>query len=243
MEEVENQKAQLLLAVKEGNADRQVLLFRQLQQSLITTRDLGNRKLEISSRLLEIVEDYKQQLAQKQKAVDSSSTDEFYQAPRLSSGVKEVSAVESKSKRSSGTKRARPHQSVEPVEEEINGHVRDSVSQLSSISNSNNGRSAKKKIKTIKKKTNAVNVKAADESPPSFPAVPMPDLTSQPLDPNEPTYCLCQQVSFGEMIGCDNEECPIEWFHFQCVNLTSKPKGKWYCPQCSQGRRNSKPLK
>ncbi|CAH3152588.1 unnamed protein product, partial [Pocillopora meandrina] len=48
-----------------------------------------------------------------------------------------------------------------------------------------------------------------------------------PIDPNEPTYCLCNQVSFGEMIGCDNEECPIEWFHFQCVGLTTKPKGKW----------------
>ena len=35
--------------------------------------------------------------------------------------------------------------------------------------------------------------------------VPMPDLTSQPLDPNEPLYCLCHQVSFGEMIGCDND--------------------------------------
>ena len=35
---------------------------------------------------------------------------------------------------------------------------------------------------------------------------PMPDLSSQPLDPDEPTYCHCQQVSFGEMIGCDNEE-------------------------------------
>ena len=34
----------------------------------------------------------------------------------------------------------------------------------------------------------------------------MPDLNSQPLDPDEPTYCLCNQVSFGEMIGCDNEE-------------------------------------
>lgn len=25
-----------------------------------------------------------------------------------------------------------------------------------------------------------------------------------PVDPNEPTYCLCHQVSYGEMIGCDN---------------------------------------
>lgn len=27
-----------------------------------------------------------------------------------------------------------------------------------------------------------------------------------PVDPNEPTYCLCNQVSYGEMIGCDNPD-------------------------------------
>lgn len=36
--------------------------------------------------------------------------------------------------------------------------------------------------------------------------VPQPDFSSEPIDPDEPTYCLCQQVSFGEMIGCDNED-------------------------------------
>lgn len=53
-----------------------------------------------------------------------------------------------------------------------------------------------------------------------------------PLDPNEPKYCTCHQVSFGEMIACDNKDCRIEWFHFACVDLKSKPKGKWYCPEC-----------
>ena len=52
------------------------------------------------------------------------------------------------------------------------------------------------------------------------------------IDPNEPTYCICQDVSWGEMIGCDNNDCPIEWFHFGCMGLTAKPKGKWYCPKC-----------
>lgn len=27
-----------------------------------------------------------------------------------------------------------------------------------------------------------------------------------PIDPNEPTYCFCGQVSFGEMIACDNDD-------------------------------------
>jgi len=52
------------------------------------------------------------------------------------------------------------------------------------------------------------------------------------IDPDEPRYCLCDQVSYGEMIGCDNDLCPIEWFHFGCMGLTAKPKGKWYCPKC-----------
>ena len=34
------------------------------------------------------------------------------------------------------------------------------------------------------------------------------------------------------MICCDNKACKIEWFHFNCVKLTTKPKGKWYCPNC-----------
>lgn len=57
-------------------------------------------------------------------------------------------------------------------------------------------------------------------------------------DPDEPLYCLCNQISFGEMIGCDNSNCQIEWFHFSCVQLVTKPKGKWYCPECRGDRSN-----
>ncbi|CAO3615179.1 unnamed protein product [Cunninghamella echinulata] len=52
------------------------------------------------------------------------------------------------------------------------------------------------------------------------------------VDPNEPVYCYCQQVSFGEMVACDNADCDIEWFHLACVNLKTVPKGKWYCDNC-----------
>lgn len=33
-----------------------------------------------------------------------------------------------------------------------------------------------------------------------------------PVDPNEPTYCLCHQVSYGEMIGCDNPDVSMNVF-------------------------------
>ncbi|KAJ3697177.1 hypothetical protein LUZ61_000882 [Rhynchospora tenuis] len=59
----------------------------------------------------------------------------------------------------------------------------------------------------------------------------------QPIDPNEPTYCICHQVSYGDMIACDNENCEGgEWFHYSCVGLTPETrfKGKWFCPTCRE---------
>ncbi|KAL8167159.1 hypothetical protein V2J09_008658 [Rumex salicifolius] len=66
---------------------------------------------------------------------------------------------------------------------------------------------------------------------------PVPADVDQPIDPNEPTYCICHQVSFGDMIACDNDNCKGgEWFHYACVGLTPETrfKGKWYCPACRE---------
>jgi hypothetical protein len=32
------------------------------------------------------------------------------------------------------------------------------------------------------------------------------------IDPNEPLYCFCQQVSYGDMVGCDNDS--VSFFFF-----------------------------
>ena len=88
--------------------------------------------------------------------------------------------------------------------------------------------------KTSKKGANAnkdIGSSAGNAAAVPWANVPQ-EIIDMPVDPNEPTYCLCQQVSYGEMIGCDNTDCPIEWFHFGCMQLTTKPKGKWYCPKC-----------
>ncbi|KAI0371808.1 hypothetical protein BV20DRAFT_1112460 [Pilatotrama ljubarskyi] len=61
-----------------------------------------------------------------------------------------------------------------------------------------------------------------------------------PPDPNEPRYCFCHQVSFGDMIACDNPDCTREWFHIGCVGLTKIPKGNWYCRECAALRKRSK---
>ncbi|KAI1401061.1 inhibitor of growth proteins N-terminal histone-binding-domain-containing protein [Hypoxylon fuscum] len=50
-------------------------------------------------------------------------------------------------------------------------------------------------------------------------------------------YCLCQHVSYGDMVACDNNDCPYEWFHWSCVGLKSEPEGRWYCPACAEAMK------
>ena len=49
---------------------------------------------------------------------------------------------------------------------------------------------------------------------------------------NTIVYCVCNNVDYGQMILCDNKHCKIGWFHFDCVGLALKPKGKWFCNNC-----------
>uniref|UniRef100_A0A182P2I9 Inhibitor of growth protein n=1 Tax=Anopheles epiroticus TaxID=199890 RepID=A0A182P2I9_9DIPT len=86
--------------------------------------------------------------------------------------------------------------------------------------------------KKKKRKTGGRGSQATREAREDTPAA------EETIDPDEPTYCLCDQISFGEMILCDNDLCPIEWFHFSCVSLISKPKGRWFCPNCRGDRPN-----
>ncbi|KLT39233.1 hypothetical protein CC85DRAFT_288783 [Cutaneotrichosporon oleaginosum] len=84
---------------------------------------------------------------------------------------------------------------------------------------------------------------------------PVPDMEMEvdiidgtEVEADDQLYCFCQQKSFGEMIGCDNDKCKYEWFHIKCVNLTAPLPETWYCPECvktlgltsSDGKRERK---
>ncbi|PWW73555.1 hypothetical protein C7212DRAFT_284731 [Tuber magnatum] len=60
------------------------------------------------------------------------------------------------------------------------------------------------------------------------------------------TYCLCDEVSHGFMVQCDNEQCTKKWFHIDCVGITEQEAKdsslKWFCPDCEgkRGKRRKK---
>ncbi|KAM0800209.1 hypothetical protein BDR22DRAFT_889576 [Usnea florida] len=37
----------------------------------------------------------------------------------------------------------------------------------------------------------------------------------------------------GQYIKCDNDDCPVSWYHWECVHVTEEPAGTWLCPKCS----------
>ena len=50
--------------------------------------------------------------------------------------------------------------------------------------------------------------------------------SDMPIDDNEPRYCTCQQVSFGEMVACDNDDvrCRVARTNKRLAHLAHPPK-------------------
>ncbi|KXT18879.1 hypothetical protein AC579_3574 [Pseudocercospora musae] len=63
-----------------------------------------------------------------------------------------------------------------------------------------------------------------------FVATPSPRASTAP---DEPVYCICRRAEHGSMVGCDNEYCDKQWFHYRCVGLTEEPRGQWLCTDCT----------
>nr|XP_057924050.1 inhibitor of growth protein 2 [Doryrhamphus excisus] len=184
----------------------------QLQRALIVSQELGDEKIHVVTQMTELVENRSRQMDSHSLCLQEPC-DAEHVVPERRPNVQETSAHERTSARR--PRRQRNSESRDSSHPSANGSLVDDAMDELSIPppREKKSKSAKKKKRKAKQER--------DASPVDF-----------AIDPNEPTYCLCEQVSYGEMIGCDNDQCPIEWFHFSCVGLTYKPKGKWYCPKC-----------
>ena len=72
--------------------------------------------------------------------------------------------------------------------------------------------------------------------PPSSTQIPaMAASTSTEERSDGPQFDYCREGEHGQMVGCDNEQYPYQWFHLDCLNLKAVPKSKtWYCPECQK---------
>ncbi|XP_046904846.1 inhibitor of growth protein 2 [Hypomesus transpacificus] len=198
----------------EQDAAQRKRLQTQLQRALITSQELGDEKIHVVTQMTELVENRSRQMDSHSLCLQEPCESERVAAERRSGSVPEAPPPERSSTRR--PRRQRNSESRDSCHASANGSLADDPGEEPPLS-----QPREKRSKSAKKKKRKAAKQERDASPVEF-----------AIDPNEPTYCLCEQVSYGEMIGCDNDQCPIEWFHFTCVGLTYKPKGKWYCPKC-----------
>ncbi|XP_033743315.1 inhibitor of growth protein 1-like [Pecten maximus] len=189
-----------------------------IQRALIKCQEIGDEKLHLMALIIEHIDNRGRQLEQDRENLDPMFGKETEKEEKVT-----TSSATTTSNSTTTTTSKPVMQHTEPKPEKV-AVKRQRRQKTSDTVIKEEEKKQEEKEKVPKKKKKRKTKKEKDQAPTS-PIEP-------PIDPDEPTYCLCDQVSYGEMIGCDNDACVIEWFHFNCVNLVNKPKGKWYCPNC-----------
>lgn len=56
--------------------------------------------------------------------------------------------------------------------------------------------------------------------------------------------CDCGNPEASEKwICCEGDDCPVEWYHWECVQVTDEPTGDWFCPKCSLNSQENRQLR
>ncbi|XP_036617211.1 inhibitor of growth protein 4 isoform X5 [Trichosurus vulpecula] len=207
--EIDKLATEYMSSARSLNSEEKLALLKQIQEAYGKCKEFGDDKVQLAMQTYEMVD----------KHIRRLDTD----LARFEADLKEkqIESSDYDSSSSKGKKKGRVQKEKKAARARSKGKNSDEEAP----------KAAQKKLKFVRT--------SPEYGMPSvtFGSVHPSDVLDMPVDPNEPTYCLCHQVSYGEMIGCDNPDCSIEWFHFACVGLTTKPRGKWFCPRCSQERK------
>lgn len=170
-----------------------------------------------------------------------AATQQMQQGRRTASLKASYEAIHSGSSTSSSSGTGSSHSHEISISKELAGAAQTAIAAIQDTHKKH-----KKKSTILSSMSSSISATPAS-SPASIPSPSEPpsassDKNSESYDPNEPRYCICNEVAFGTMVACDNKTCPYEWYHYPCVGITDKPKGKWYCPHCTAAmkRRNRK---
>jgi hypothetical protein len=117
------------------------------------------------------------------------------------------------------TKSGRASKPSTPALSQFPDPVRSRSSRNALEAGSNNKRSHKKGAGATAQQLVVQRVSEADEG-----SSIQGDDEEAEIDADEPRYCYCNGVSYGQMVGCDADDCEREWFHLECVGLKVAPR-------------------
>lgn len=227
MKNIDSQADEYLKNQNTYSSEEKKQKLENIQNLFNKAKEYGDDKVQLAIQTYELVDKHIRKLDNDLARFESEIQDKA-----LNARNQEEPAVGKKGRKKTKDKLEKKKRSGNSSEEDSTGTVKGGKKKKQKSSSSSNN--AGGKVNSGAKTTSVVDPSVL----PGLAGIAhTSDVLDMPVDPNEPTYCLCHQVSYGEMIGCDNPDCPIEWFHFACVGLTTKPKGKWYCPKCNSDRK------
>lgn len=62
------------------------------------------------------------------------------------------------------------------------------------------------------------------------------ELESAGSKPQKNIWCVCRRPAYGQMIGCNDINCRTNWFHMDCLGLSTRPEGDWFCDSCNHSK-------
>ncbi|XP_022177513.1 inhibitor of growth protein 2-like [Myzus persicae] len=204
----------------------------RMKKMLIESLDLADKKVNIAECLMDMVEKNMSNLETNYKEVEAAKLSLIKSNKRMSKSMPECKKIDSNSidVLSIDNSNKRPKRNVTKISTTLNKSLEV------------NANLDKKPSTNQNKKNTALNKKSKAQPPKNKKVVSESESSDNESDNDlKPTYCICEEISYGDMVCCDNDLCPIEWFHFGCVSISRKPKGKWFCPFCRG--TNSKTMK
>uniref|UniRef100_A0A8C5FRF1 Inhibitor of growth protein N-terminal histone-binding domain-containing protein n=1 Tax=Gadus morhua TaxID=8049 RepID=A0A8C5FRF1_GADMO len=163
------------------SSEQKLSILRQIQQSYSKCKEFGDDKVQLAMQTYEMVD----------KHIRRLDTD----LARFEADLKEkqIESTDYDSTSSKGKKTDARQKEKKMAK---------TRSKVKSSDEDGSPKSAQKKVKLLQ--PGEFNAPASN-----FGNVHPSDVLDMPVDPNEPTYCLCHQVSYGEMIGCDNTDVSL----------------------------------
>jgi len=210
---------------------------KHIKKILLTSLDLADTKVDITKHLMGMVEDNILKLKTYQKDIEMAravepTSNKSPKPKRMLKWTPNYMETDSDS----------VELNVDDCIRHLDGNETEFKKNVQIISDLDNNIQAPETVFTV------INQNIKNTNMNENPRTKSPEISNQVLaessncDINkEPTYCICEEISYGNMVYCDNDLCPIQWFHFGCVSIKNKPRGKWYCPRCRGA--NSKTMK
>ncbi|CRL00776.1 CLUMA_CG014030, isoform A [Clunio marinus] len=175
--------------------------LKQIQELFTKAKEYGDDKVQLAIQTYELVDKHIRRLDSDLARFEGEIQEKTISV--ATHGKSEETAVKKGRKKtkdpkvSGKKKRSLSDEDENPDEKVVSTTTQNKSSKKQKLNVSEGGRKVQKKIVE------------AEEPPVEGHFTPSRDVLDMPVDPNEPTYCLCHQVSYGEMIGCDNNDCPI----------------------------------